>query len=78
MRTRLDSLLDTLAAHYLFNGAVLIAEDGAVVYEHSNGFYDRARQTPNGDTVRTNLASLGTSGCTTTSTTWCWRCWWRK
>lgn len=58
VRARLDSLLDTLAAHHLFNGAVLIAEDGQVVYEHVNGFYDRARGTLNSDTTHTNIASV--------------------
>ncbi|HTJ10893.1 MAG TPA: serine hydrolase domain-containing protein [Dinghuibacter sp.] len=56
-RARLDSLLDTLATHHYFNGAVLIAEDGHVVYEHANGYSDRERRIMNSDTTRVNVAS---------------------
>jgi CubicO group peptidase (beta-lactamase class C family) len=55
---RIDSLLNVLADARLFNGSVLIAENGHVVYEKSIGYIDKSRQIPNTDTTRFNLASL--------------------
>ena len=53
-----DSILTTMAAHQLFNGSLLIAEEGRIVYERSFGYLDRTRHIPNSDTAVVNLASL--------------------
>ncbi len=56
--SRIDSLLTTLANHHLFNGSVLVAEDGRIIYKKSIGYLDAAHRIPNSDTTHFNLASL--------------------
>ncbi len=56
--SRIDSLLTTLANHHLFNGSVLVAEDGRIIYKKSIGYLDAAHRFPNSDTTHFNLASL--------------------
>jgi len=55
---RIDSFLLVLEQHQLFNGSVLIARHGQVIYERSAGYLDRERKISNSDTACFNLASL--------------------
>jgi len=55
---QIDSLLNVLTNAKLFNGGVLIAEEGRIVYKRSIGYIDKSRHIPNTDTTRFNLASL--------------------
>ncbi|RDC62518.1 serine hydrolase domain-containing protein [Adhaeribacter pallidiroseus] len=54
---RLDSLFDSLHQKSKFNGNVLIAQNGAVLYQRSFGFADRAKKIRNTATSRFHLAS---------------------
>ncbi|MEZ0541364.1 serine hydrolase [Fibrella arboris] len=55
---RIDSFLTTLAQHQLFNGSMLVAEQGQIIYQRSVGFADTRRQVRHTDTTTFNLASL--------------------
>lgn len=55
---RIDSFITSLAKHHLFNGSVLVAQEGKVIYKKSVGYADFGRGIPNTDTTRFNLASL--------------------
>lgn len=55
---RIDSFITSLATHHLFNGSVLVAEEGKVIYKKSVGYADFGRGIPNTDTTHFNLASL--------------------
>ncbi len=55
---RIDSLVSVLAANKLFNGSILVAEHGSVIYRRSVGDIDFAHHIPNSDTTTFNLASL--------------------
>lgn len=55
---RLDSFLQTMADNGLFNGSVLVAQKGQVVYKRSAGYYSREEKIVNGTTTPFNLASL--------------------
>lgn len=55
---RIDSFVTSLANHHLFNGTLLVAEAGKVIYKKSSGYADFGRSIPNTDTIRFNLASL--------------------
>ncbi|MFN8346372.1 MAG: serine hydrolase domain-containing protein [Spirosomataceae bacterium] len=55
---RIDSFITVLAKHHLFNGSVLVAEQGKIIYKKSSGYADFGRGIPNTDTTRFNLASL--------------------
>ncbi|WP_428665289.1 serine hydrolase [Runella sp.] len=55
---RIDSFLTSLANHHLFNGSILVAEQGQIIYKKSAGYADFGRGIPNTDTTRFNLASL--------------------
>lgn len=44
---RLDSLFNYLHNNQLFNGNVLVAEKGKIVYQKSFGYADYATKTPN-------------------------------
>jgi CubicO group peptidase (beta-lactamase class C family) len=55
---KIDSLLTVIAENQLFNGSVLIGENGQVIYKKSIGYIDRSRKLLNSDTTCFNLASL--------------------
>ncbi len=55
---RLDSLMRTLAARGQFNGSVLIAEHGSVVYENGFGLADAGKNIPFTPATPCYLASL--------------------
>ncbi|GAB3949082.1 hypothetical protein GCM10028805_24860 [Spirosoma harenae] len=55
---RIDSSLTVLAQHHLFNGSILVAEKGQIIYQKSAGFADVNQRIPNSDTTHFNLASL--------------------
>jgi CubicO group peptidase (beta-lactamase class C family) len=55
---RIDSFVTSLARHHLFNGSVLVAEQGKIIYKKSAGYADFGRGIPTTDTTRFNLASL--------------------
>ena len=55
---RIDSLLTGLAENHLFNGSVLIADQGKVVYKKSFGYADIDNKILNTDTTHFNLASV--------------------
>jgi CubicO group peptidase (beta-lactamase class C family) len=54
----LDHYFTKLAENAGFNGAVLVAENGAVVYERAFGFADFDRKKPNQVTTRFPIASI--------------------
>ena len=56
--TRLDSLFTTLANNNEFNGNVLAAADGKIIYQHSFGYADAERQQLNTSQTAFNLASV--------------------
>lgn len=55
---RIDSFLTALADHHLFNGSILVAEQGKIIYQKSVGYADASRHLKNTDTTHFNLASL--------------------
>lgn len=55
---RIDSFLTVLVSHQLFNGSVLVAEQGRVIYKKSVGYADFNKRILNTDTTQFNLASL--------------------
>lgn len=55
---RLDSLFTTLANNHEFNGNVLIAEKGRIIYKHSFGLADAERRLPNTEQTAFHLASV--------------------
>ncbi|WP_080057990.1 serine hydrolase domain-containing protein [Spirosoma aerolatum] len=55
---RIDSFLTVLADHHLFNGSILVAEQGKIIYQKSVGYADFNRHLKNTDTTHFNLASL--------------------
>ena len=55
---RIDSFLAVMEQNQLFNGSVLVAKEGRVIYKRSYGYADRARKELNSDTAHFNLASL--------------------
>ncbi len=55
---RLDSLFTTLTQNHEFNGNVLIAEKGGVIYKHSFGFADAERKILNSSQTAFQLASV--------------------
>ncbi|MES1223323.1 MAG: serine hydrolase [Bacteroidota bacterium] len=55
---RIDSFLQTMIDNHLFNGGVLVAEHGKIIYTKFNGFADFERRIPNSDISVFNLASL--------------------
>ncbi len=55
---RIDSFFTSLAKHHLFNGSVLVSEEGKIIYKRSAGYADFGRGIPNTDTTHFNLASL--------------------
>lgn len=55
---RIDSFMTSLATHQLFNGNVLVTEQGKPVYQKSFGYFDRANRVVHSDTTRFNLASV--------------------
>lgn len=54
---RIDSFLNVMTQHGFFNGTVVAAIHGQIVYEKSVGFADSASGTYNSDTTPFNLAS---------------------
>jgi CubicO group peptidase (beta-lactamase class C family) len=56
--TRIDSLISVLETNRLFNGSILVADHGKVIYKRSAGELDKGHHIPNSDTVTFNLASL--------------------
>lgn len=54
----LDHYFTKLAENTGFNGAVLVAENGTVIYEHAFGFADFDREKPNQVTTRFPIASI--------------------
>jgi CubicO group peptidase (beta-lactamase class C family) len=57
-RERMDSLFRELEKDNLFNGGVVIAENGEVVYRHFGGYANMKTKTPNTDTTSFNIASV--------------------
>jgi D-alanyl-D-alanine carboxypeptidase len=55
----LDAFLSPLAASGEFSGVVLVARDGAKVFEKGYGFADRDRKIANTPDLRFNVASIG-------------------
>ncbi|QHV95825.1 serine hydrolase domain-containing protein [Spirosoma endbachense] len=55
---RIDSFITVLADHRLFNGSILVAEHGKIIYQKSVGYADFDRRVLNTDTTHFNLASL--------------------
>lgn len=55
---RLDSLFTTLAKNNEFNGNVLVAEKGNIIYQHSFGYADAEHKLLNTDQTVFNLASV--------------------
>jgi CubicO group peptidase (beta-lactamase class C family) len=55
---RIDSFLRVMSEHQLFNGSILVAKEGKVIYQRSYGYWDRAGKIPNSDTTAVNLASV--------------------
>ncbi|MCF0074971.1 beta-lactamase family protein [Dyadobacter sp. CY261] len=55
---RIDSFLTLMAHHQLFNGSILVAEKGEIVYKNSFGYADRNHSIKHTDTTSFNLASL--------------------
>lgn len=58
MNQRFDSLFNYLYNNQLFNGNVLVAEKGKIVYQNSFGYADYATKTPNSKDSRFHLASV--------------------
>jgi CubicO group peptidase (beta-lactamase class C family) len=55
--TRIDSLFKARYSNAYFNGNVLIAQDGAILYQNSFGYADREKKILNTKTSRSHLAS---------------------
>jgi len=55
---QIDSFLQVMEQNHLFNGSILVAKEGKVVYHRSYGYWDGVRKIPNSDTTCFNLASL--------------------
>jgi CubicO group peptidase (beta-lactamase class C family) len=55
---RIDSFLLVMAQNHLFNGSVLVAEHGKLIYKKSYGYADFDKKNLNSDTTCFNLASL--------------------
>lgn len=55
---RIDSFVSALADHHLFNGSILVAQQGQVIYQRSAGYADTRRRVEHADTTAFNLASL--------------------
>ena len=55
---RLDSFLQRMAENDLFNGSVLVSENGKVVYKKSAGYYNFEKAILNSTKTLFNLASL--------------------
>ena len=58
LTARLTKTLDSLVAAGEFSGAVLLAKDGAPVFERAYGFADREAHTPNTIETAFNLGSI--------------------
>src|SRR5206468_439291 len=58
LAARLPKTLDSLVAAGEFSGAVLLAKDGAPVFERAYGFADREAHTPNTIETAFNLGSI--------------------
>ncbi len=56
--TRLSKTLDSLVSAGEFSGTVLLAKDGAPVFERAYGFADREARTPNNVETAFNLGSI--------------------
>lgn len=56
---RIDSLMMLFRDNTHFNGAVLAAEDGNIIYKKAFGMADMENNIPNSTTTRFRLASLG-------------------
>src|SRR5580692_2732969 len=54
----LDRYLDQAAQDHQFNGNVLLAQDGKVLFKRSYGYRDIARLIPLGDSAQFPLASI--------------------
>lgn len=57
-RQLLDSMISTWERHGSFNGTLLIARKGEIVYQRSAGFADVEKGVPNSDRSPFNLASV--------------------
>lgn len=55
---KIDSFLTLMAHHKLFNGSILVAEKGEIVYKKSFGYADRGRRINHSENTPFNLASL--------------------
>lgn len=55
---RIDSFLTVMHQYDMFNGSMLVAEHGKIVYERSTGYIDLEHKIPNTDTSHFNLASV--------------------
>jgi len=55
---RLDSFLSVMAQNQLFNGGILVAEKGKLLYTKSFGYADVEKKILNSDTTSFNLASV--------------------
>lgn len=55
---RIDSFMTELVSHGQFNGSLLVAEKGQIIYQRSGGFADLRRRIQHTDTTHFNLASL--------------------
>lgn len=57
-REKIDSMISTWSEHGLFNGGVLIAQKGKIIYQRSEGYANFEKGTLNTDTTQYNLASI--------------------
>lgn len=57
-KLRIDSLLQHAAAHDLFTGGVLVAENGQIIYENAAGYADAAAKAQNSTSTCFNAASV--------------------
>lgn len=57
-REKMDSMITTWSKHGLFNGGILVAQKGKIVYQRSEGYANFEEGILNTDTTRYNLASI--------------------
>lgn len=57
-REKIDSMINTWSKHGLFNGGILIAQKGKIIYQRSEGYANFEKGILNTDTTRYNLASI--------------------
>lgn len=57
-RKHLKTLFETLGENYQFNGTILAAEDGEILYQHSSGYAEWTEKRPLQTNSLFELASL--------------------